>query len=126
MTSAPKQPEDRPRVDDTDGSDVESATPREPPVSKEYEPKYPKGLALGLIMGAVWLSLFLVALVSTLRSKPVKVLDEMLTITTGSNNLSNCRTQNHRSIPLTERRWMVWQFVYACQLLNAVGVWTNL
>lgn len=47
------------------GSDVESA-PQESPASKEDEPQYPKGLALGLIMGAVWLSFFLVALVSSI------------------------------------------------------------
>jgi hypothetical protein len=65
MTSAAEKPEDYPRVEDTDGTDIESV-PQETPAAKEDEPQYPRGLALGLIMGAVWLAFFLVALVSTL------------------------------------------------------------
>jgi hypothetical protein len=50
------------------------------PASKdEEEPKYPEGLALGLIMGAVWICFFLVALVSFRYSISGKLwLDPML------------------------------------------------
>jgi hypothetical protein len=65
MASSPEKPENRPTVDDTDHSDAENV-PRETSASKDEEPQYPKGLAVALIMSAVWLSLFLVALVSSL------------------------------------------------------------
>lgn len=64
MTSnSAEKPIDSPAIDDVGCSDVETS-PQEPQVSKEDEIQYPKGLAVAAIMSAVWLSLFLVALVS--------------------------------------------------------------
>ena len=57
--------ENQPKIDDADGTDVENAPPKLP-TSKDEEDNYPKGLALALILGALWMSLFLVALVSSL------------------------------------------------------------
>jgi hypothetical protein len=122
MTSSnAEKHENRPAIDDVGSSDVETS-PQEPQLSKEEEIQYPKGLAVAAIMSAVWLSLFLVALVgpqcSTI-SPPHKaenvqfVWTWKLTPTTGSNNSSHRRTQNHRSVPLTKRCWLVRQFLHA-------------
>ena len=71
MAPSSEKSGNRPTVDNTDRSDVESA-PQETSASKDEEPQYPKGLAVALIMSAVWLSLFLVALV---RSQYRHILD---------------------------------------------------
>ena len=64
MTSAYKQPGACLSVYDVHDADVESL-PQESSVQRRNEEvQYPKGLALAMIMSAVWLSLFLVALVS--------------------------------------------------------------
>lgn len=62
MTSSAEKQEERPAVEDLDTTDVESN--HQDTQVPEDEPNYPKGLALAAIMGAVWLALFLVALVS--------------------------------------------------------------
>jgi MFS family permease len=56
--------------DDRDGSEVESAVHETPAAKVEEEPEYPKGLAVALIMSAIWMSIFLVALVSFFRVHP--------------------------------------------------------
>jgi hypothetical protein len=61
-SNPPEKPENLPAVEGVDGSDVES-NPKDTQVPKEDEIQYPKGLAIAAIMSAVWLSLFLVALV---------------------------------------------------------------
>ena len=64
MSSTSEKSDHPPRVDDRDGSDVESAAQETPAAKVEEEPEYPKGLAVALILSAVWMSIFLVALVS--------------------------------------------------------------
>lgn len=66
MASTSEKPDHPPRVDDKDGSDVESVPQDAPAAKVEEEPEYPKGVAVALIMSAVWMSIFLVALVSSL------------------------------------------------------------
>ena len=64
MTSATEKPEACLSVNDVHDADAESL-PQESSVQREDEEvRYPKGLALAMIMSALWLSLFLVALVS--------------------------------------------------------------
>ena len=62
MTPALEKLQGPPNVDETDIADSENSPPRTP--SRDDEVEYPKGLRLGLIVGAIWLSLFLVGLAS--------------------------------------------------------------
>jgi hypothetical protein len=71
MTSnTTEKPDDRPAVNDIDSSDVENNN-QDTQAPKEDDVQYPKGLALAAIMSAVWLSLFLVALVSSRIEQPL-------------------------------------------------------
>ena len=50
----------------------------------------------------------------------------LLSIDPGSNYPRHSHTQNHRSISLVERRWLVWQLLHANECLNSVDLWKSL
>jgi hypothetical protein len=111
------------------GSDVEAEAADGPVASKdEAEDDYPDGWRqVAAIMLAVYLAMFIVALVCLSLSRPMEgSLARMCLTWIGSNNTGYCDTQYYRRVSLNRRCRLVRKFVLAHLFRVSTHLWPNI